>query len=152
MAMSSMVMVQNALINALAKRALVIKGIFNDGSTTDFIAVVQFAGSQVLGNVDHHIYLLLMKHIQCLRLSFFAGPVHAGILHTVLGQELGRATGGISLYPFFCNIRAAFKVSAFCLALPVDSNTPFRECDIQRKAWLSGQHTRYQNRYSPPHR
>ena len=28
MAMSSMVMVQNALINALAKRALVIKGIF----------------------------------------------------------------------------------------------------------------------------
>lgn len=68
-----------------------------DGGTADLVSVIQLAGRQVARDVHHHVYLLLVQHLQCLRMSFLARPVHAGVLNTVLGEELGGSAGSVQL-------------------------------------------------------
>ena len=70
-------------------------GIGNQGhiqvnsGTTDLVSIVQLPGCQVLRDIDYHVYLFPVQHIQCLRFPFLTGPIHAGIFHPVLGQEVG---------------------------------------------------------------
>ena len=62
-----------------------------DGCTAYLVAIAQLACGQILGDIHHHVYFLAVKHIECLRLTIFAGPEHTGILHAVLREEFRRA-------------------------------------------------------------
>ncbi len=86
MAMSSGPMVQNAPMKAPARRALVSSGIFRSMAARR-LAVTQFACSQILRDIHHHVNLLSVQHLQRLRLTCLAGPIYKSILHTLLRKE-----------------------------------------------------------------
>ena len=44
------------------------------GSAADTVAVTQFACSQILRDIHHHVNLLSVQHLQRLRLTCLAGP------------------------------------------------------------------------------
>ena len=65
-----------------------------DGGAADFVAVGQFARTEVLGHVDHHVNFLVVEHIDGLRLTFFAGPIYEGIVNAILRQVTACAACG----------------------------------------------------------
>ena len=56
--------------------------------TADLVSVGELTGGEVLGQVHHHVDLLLVEQVECLGLhALFAGPVYEGVLHAILGEE-----------------------------------------------------------------
>lgn len=74
-----------------------------DGGTADLVTVGELVGGEILGDVDHHVNLVAVEHVegggQCLPYSLlgFAGPEDAGVLNAVLGEVSGGASGGEEL-------------------------------------------------------
>ena len=55
-----------------------------DGCTAYLITVGKFAGGEVLGNIHHHVNLMVMKHVESLWLSLFRRPIHKFVGNAVL--------------------------------------------------------------------
>ena len=124
-------------MNALARRAFVIRrNIEVDGGTAYLVAVIQLACGEVLRNIDHHVYLLAVQHVECLRLAFgFAGPVDARILHTVLRKEVAGTTRGKYLVPLLLKHTRGRKHVHFLLrSTGRKQDILSLECDIPRRA------------------
>ena len=73
-----------------------------DGGTTYLVAVGQLVGGEVLGDVHHHVDLVLMQEVEGRRhvggdvCSFgLGGPEHSGVGDAVVGEVLGRAACGV---------------------------------------------------------
>lgn len=74
-----------------------------DGGTANLVTVGELVGGEVLGDVDHHVDLVAVEHVegggQCLPYSLlgFARPEDAGVLDAVLGEVSGGSSGGEEL-------------------------------------------------------
>ena len=74
-----------------------------DGGTADLVTVGELVGGEILGDVDHHVDLVVVEHVEGgghylpYSLLGFAGPEDAGVLDSVLGEIAGGAAGGKEL-------------------------------------------------------
>ena len=68
-----------------------------NGCTTDLKADGELAGCEVLGDVDHHVNLLLKDHVESLRLQLLRGPIDMLTSDVVLDEIAIRTARGVEL-------------------------------------------------------
>ena len=65
-----------------------------DGGTAYLVTVGQLTGRKVLRDVDHHVNLMVVEHVEGLRLTVFRRPVDGSVGYAVFrkisGYDFGR--------------------------------------------------------------
>lgn len=66
-----------------------------DGGAAYLVAIGQLTGRKVLRDVDDHINLMVVEHVDGLRLTVFRRPVDGSVGYAVSRKITGYASGGI---------------------------------------------------------